>query len=137
MPICTWASPLSLPAATIVAGISTSSANPSPHLYLLDSVGSTDNWSLLIGHSDWTAKLREGAHPAELSTEDTARQIADTAHLGTRVLWLGWNLTAANTQWIITRAHQLGLVTYGEFISTPIQSRNRRRCGCAASYGSI
>ncbi len=95
------------------------SANPSPHIYLLDSVGSTDNWSLLIGHSDWTAKLREGAHPAELSTEDTARQIADEAHLGIRVLWLGWNLTAANTQWIITRAHQLGLVTYGEFISTP------------------
>ena len=42
-----------------------------------------------------------------------------TAQLGTRVLWLGWNLTAANTQWIITRSHQLGLVTYGEFVSTP------------------
>ena len=27
------------------------SANPSPHIYLLDSVGSTDNWSMLIGHS--------------------------------------------------------------------------------------
>lgn len=95
------------------------SANPKPHLYLLDSVGSTDNWSLLIGHDDWTSKLREGAHPAELSTEDTANQINATARLGTRVLWLGWDITAANAQWIITRAHQLGLVTYGEFISTP------------------
>lgn len=95
------------------------SATPSPHIYLLDSIGSTDDWSLLIGHGDWTSKLREGAHPVELSTEDTSRQINDTAHLGTRVLWLGWNLTAANTQWIITRAHQLGMVTYGEFISTP------------------
>jgi hypothetical protein len=94
-------------------------ASPSPHLYLLDSIGSTDNWSLLIGHGDWSSKLREGAHPVELSPEDTARQINDTAHLGTRVLWLGWNLTAANTQWIVTRAHQLGLATYGEFISTP------------------
>ncbi len=94
-------------------------ANPSPHLYLLDSVGSTDNWSLLMGHDNWTAKLSEGAHPAELSPEDTANQINATAHLGTRVLWLGWDITAANTQWIITRAHQLGLVTYGEFISTP------------------
>jgi hypothetical protein len=94
-------------------------ANPSPHIYLLDSVGSTDNWSLLIGHGDWTEKLREGTHPAELSPNETARQITDTAHLGTRVLWLGWNITAANTQVIITRAHQLGLVTYGEFISTP------------------
>lgn len=95
------------------------SANPKPHLYLLDSVGSTDNWSLLIGHNDWASKLREGAHPVELSTEDTARQINATARLGTRVLWLGWDITAANAQWIITRAHQLGLVTYGEFISTP------------------
>ena len=95
------------------------SANPKPHLYLLDSVGTTDDWSLLIGHDDWTAKLHEGARPIELSTEDTARQINATAKLGTRVLWLGWDITAANTQLIITRAHQLGLATYGEFISTP------------------
>lgn len=95
------------------------SANPSPHLYLLDSVGSTDNWSLLIGHDDWTARLREGTHPVELSPEETARQINATAKLGTRVLWLGWDITAANAQWIITRAKRLGLATYGEFISTP------------------
>ncbi|HTM16022.1 MAG TPA: amidohydrolase family protein [Terracidiphilus sp.] len=95
------------------------SANPKPHLYLLDSVGTTDNWSLLNGHDDWSAKLREGAHPVELNTEDTARQINATAKLGTRVLWLGWDITAANAQWIISRAHQMGLVTYGEFISTP------------------
>ena len=94
-------------------------ANPSPHLYLLDSIGTTDNWSLLIGHREWTAKLKEGAHPVELSPEDTARQLNDTARLGTRVLWLGWDLTAANTQWIVAHAHQMGLVTYGEFISTP------------------
>lgn len=95
------------------------SANPKPHLYLLDSVGTTDNWSLLNGHDDWSAKLREGTHPVELNTEDTARQINATAKLGTRVLWLGWDITAANAQWIISRAHQMGLVTYGEFISTP------------------
>jgi hypothetical protein len=95
------------------------SANPKPHLYLLDSVGSTDNWSLLIGHDDWTTKLREGVHPIELSPEVTARQITATMKLGTRVLWLGWDITAANSQWIISRAHQLGLATYGEFISTP------------------
>ncbi|WP_162601279.1 amidohydrolase family protein [Occallatibacter savannae] len=95
------------------------SANPKPHLYLLDSVGTTDNWSLLNGHDDWSAKLREGARPVELNTDDTARQIAATAKLGTRVLWLGWDITAANAQWIISRAHQMGLVTYGEFISTP------------------
>lgn len=96
-------------------------ANPRPHLYLVDSIGSTDNWSLLIGQSQWSAKLKEGARPVELTPEDTAKQLNDTARLGTRVLWLGADLTAANTQLIIARAHQMGLITYGEFVSTPYQ----------------
>ncbi|HZP03746.1 MAG TPA: amidohydrolase family protein [Terracidiphilus sp.] len=94
-------------------------ANPSPHLYLIDSVGVTDNWSLLAHQPDWTAKLREGTHPVELSPDDTARQIADTVKLGTRVLLLGPHVTAANAQWIIARAHDQHLVTYGQFVSTP------------------
>jgi hypothetical protein len=95
------------------------SANPTPHLYLIDSIGTTDNWSLLARHPEWTAKLYEGLSRAELSPEDTARQLTDTAKFGTRVLWLGHDLTAANTQWIVARAHQMGLITYGEFVSTP------------------
>jgi hypothetical protein len=95
------------------------SANPSPHLYLLDSVGTTDDWSLLIKRPEWAAKLKEGPRPIELSPDDTARQLNDIAHMGTRVVWLGRNITAANTQWIVTRAHQLGLVAYGEFVATP------------------
>ncbi|HUN86037.1 MAG TPA: amidohydrolase family protein [Terracidiphilus sp.] len=94
-------------------------ASPSPHLYLIDSVGSTDNWSLLIGHSGWKEKLKAGAHPVELAPEDTARQMNATLRLGTRVLWLGEDITAANAQWIIAHAHQLGLITYGEFVATP------------------
>jgi len=94
-------------------------ASPAPHVYLLDSVGTTDDWSLLARRPEWAAKLKEGPHPVELNPQDTARQITDTAQLGTRVLWLGHNLTAANTQWIIARAHPMGLVTYGEFVSTP------------------
>lgn len=94
-------------------------ANPSPQLYLVDSVGVTDDWSLLAHQPEWTAKLREGTHPVELSPDDTARQIADTAHLGTRVLLLGPHVTAANAQWIIARAHDQHLVTYGVFVSTP------------------
>jgi hypothetical protein len=101
------------------SGVIDFGASPSPHLYLLDSVGATDNWSLLAKRPEWALKLREGAHPAELSPEDTVRQLAETARLGTRVLWLGHNLTAANAQWIIARAHQMGLVTYGEFSATP------------------
>jgi Amidohydrolase family len=102
-------------------GVIDSAANPSPHLYMVDSIGTTDDWSLLAKSPDWAATLKDGAHPAELSPEQTARQLADTAKLGTRVLWLGHNLTAANTQLIIARAHQLGLITYGEFVSTPYQ----------------
>ncbi|MGH7442869.1 MAG: hypothetical protein ACREKE_09380, partial [bacterium] len=94
-------------------------AHPSPHLYLIDSIGTTDNWSLLAKQPEWAAKLREGAHPVELSPEDTALEMAATARLGTRVLFLGPDLTAANVQWIIARAHQMGLVTYGEFVATP------------------
>lgn len=94
-------------------------ANPRPHLYLIDSVGSTDNWSLLVGHSDWKDDLREGAHPVELTPEDTARQINATLRLGTRVIWLGEDITAANAQWIIAHAHQLGLIAYGDFVATP------------------
>jgi hypothetical protein len=94
-------------------------ANPSPHVYLLDSIGVTDNWSLLAKHPAWAAKLKEGPRLAELSPEDTARQLVEITRMGTRVLYLGPNLTAANTQWIIAHAHQVGLVTYGMFASTP------------------
>ncbi len=94
-------------------------AQPSPHIYPIDTIGVTDNWSLLARQPEWVSKLREGAHPVELSPQDTARQMADTARLGTRVLLLTAHLTAANSQWIIARAHEMGLVTYGEFVSTP------------------
>ena len=95
------------------------SALPSPHLYPIDSIGVTDNWSLLARRAEWVSALREGAHPVELSPEDTARQMADTAHFGARVLLLTAHLTAANSQWIIARARQLGLITYGMFLATP------------------
>jgi hypothetical protein len=94
-------------------------ANPSPHLYLVDSIGTTDDWSLLASKPEWAARLKEANLPGELSPEDTVKELTDTAKLGTRVLWLGHDLTAANAQWIIARAHQIGLVTYGEFVSTP------------------
>jgi hypothetical protein len=97
------------------------SAQPSPHIYPIDSIGVTDNWSLLARHPEWVSKLREGAVPVELSPQDTARQMADTARIGTRVLLLTGRLTAANSQWIIAHAHELGLVTYGQFVSTPFR----------------
>ena len=95
------------------------SASPSPQLYLLDSIGTTDDWSLLINQPAWSAKLKQLGRPVELSPEDTLHQLNDTARQGTKVLWIGHEVTAANTQWIIAHAHQMGLVTYGEFVATP------------------
>ncbi len=94
-------------------------AQPSPHIYPIDTIGVTDNWSLLSRQPQWVSMLREGAQPVELPPQDTARQIAATARLGTHVLLLTPYLTAANSQWIIARAHEMGLVTYGIFVSTP------------------
>ena len=94
-------------------------AQPSPHVYPIDSIGVTDNWSLLARQPEWVSKLREGPHPAELTPQDTARQMVDTARLGARVLLLTPHLTAANSQWIVARAHEMGLVTYGIFGATP------------------
>ena len=94
-------------------------ASPAPHIYLMDSVGATDNWSLLAKRPEWAQKLRVVDHPKELSPEETLRQLNDTVRLGTRAVWLGHNITAANAQWVIARAHQMGLATYGEFVATP------------------
>ncbi len=106
-------------------------ANPSPHLYPVDSVGETDNWSLLAARPGWAETLREGAHPVELDPEVTANQLVATAKAGTRVAMLGPAITAANAQWIIQRAHQLGLGTYGEFVATPY------RVGIAADVDAL
>jgi hypothetical protein len=100
-------------------GFIDSGAQPSPHVYPIDTIGVTDDWSLLARQPEWISKLREGPHPAELSPQDTARQMVDTVQLGTRVLLLSPHLTAANSQWIIARAHEMGLVTYGIFVATP------------------
>jgi hypothetical protein len=106
-------------------------AHPSPHVYPIDTVGVTDDWSLLARKPDWVGKLREGAHPVELSLQDTARQIADTAKLGARVILIGPVVTAANAQWIISRAHDLHLGTYGNFVATP------DRVGDEAGVGAL
>ena len=94
-------------------------AHPSPHVYPLDSAGVTDDHSLLIGLPPWSSKLKESNAYTELSERDTQAQLAETARRGTRAIWLGHDLTAANTKFIIAECHRLGLITYGEFISTP------------------
>ncbi len=102
-------------------GVIDLTVSPSPHIYTIDSIGTSDNWSRLARQPQWISMLREGARPAELAPEQTARQMIATAQMGTRVLLIGHNITAANAQWIISRAHEMGLVTYGEFVSTPYE----------------
>jgi Amidohydrolase family len=93
--------------------------SPGPHIYAIDTVGTTDDWSLLARRPEWVDKLREGPRQMELSLEDTGRQMVDTAHLGTRVLLIGPVVTAANAQLIISRAKDLHIVTYGDLVATP------------------
>jgi len=49
--------------------------------------------------------------------------------MGVRALWLGHNLTSANTRRIIAKARRLGIVTYGEFIATPYSEAIRDGVG--------
>ena len=97
-------------------------ASPGPHLYTLDSAGSTDDFSLLREQPDWHDKLADGANPHELTPEETTRQLQATAKRGTRVIWIGHNITQANAAAIITQSRKLGMVTYGEFVATPYQA---------------
>ncbi|HEY3705262.1 MAG TPA: amidohydrolase family protein [Terracidiphilus sp.] len=97
------------------------SVTPAPHLYLIDSVGATDDWSLLIGHESWGARLRQYGRASELPPDETLKQLAATKALGTRVVYIGPHVTAANTQSLIARAHQMGIIAYGEFVATPFR----------------
>ena len=97
-------------------------ASPGPHLYALDSAGSTDDYSLLRDQPDWHDKLADGTNPHELAPEDTTRQLQATAKRGTRVIWIGHNITQANAAAIISQSRRLGMVTYGEFVATPYQA---------------
>ncbi len=97
-------------------------ANPSPHVYALDSAGSTDDFSLLRDQPAWHDKLADGDTPHELSPEETTQQLQATARRGTRAIWIGHNITPTNTAAIISQSRKLGMVTYGEFVATPYQA---------------
>jgi hypothetical protein len=94
-------------------------ARPGPHVYPIDSAGLTDDYSLLMSLPRWSRKLKESNAYTELSDAATKAQIAESARHGTRAVWLGHNLTAAHTKLILEECQRLGLITYGEFISTP------------------
>lgn len=93
-------------------------ARPSPHIYPLDVAGSVDAYSFLMSAARWKSKVKNPDDSVDLDEQETKAQLEDLAHLGTRVILLGHELTANRTKFIIAESHHLGLVTYGEFIST-------------------
>jgi hypothetical protein len=97
-------------------------ANPSPHVYAMDSAGSTDDWSLLREQPEWSERLADHDHPHELTAAETRAQLEATSKRGTRAIWVGWNITATHAREIIAESHALGMVAYGEFIATPYAS---------------
>jgi hypothetical protein len=93
-------------------------AHPSPHIYPFDGAGFIDRYSLLFSLPQWRSKLKEGEDVANLNEQETKDQIQELARNGTRVIWLGQELTPEQTKLIVKEGHKFGLVTYGEFIST-------------------
>jgi hypothetical protein len=55
--------------------------------------------------------VKEGEDFANLYEPETKEQIKELARSGTRVIWLGQELTPEQTKLIVKEAHQLGLVT--------------------------
>ena len=94
-------------------------AHPSPHIYALDGAGFMDQYSLLFDLPEWRSKIKKGDEFVNLSEQETKAQIEELAGRGTRAIWIGQDLSAAQTKFIISECHRLGLITYGEFIATP------------------
>ena len=93
-------------------------AHPSPHIYPFDGAGFIDRYSFLFSLPQWRSKVKEGEDFANLNEQETKDQLKELARNGTRVIWLGQGLTPEQTKLIVKESHKLGLVTYGEFIST-------------------
>jgi hypothetical protein len=94
-------------------------AHPSPHIYPMDFAGTIDSDSFLMSIPQWRNKLKNNDDVVELNEQETKAELEDFSRQGTRAAYLGRDLTAAKTKFIISECHRLGLVSYGEFASTP------------------
>jgi hypothetical protein len=94
-------------------------AHPSPHIYPIDYAGAVDSDSFLMSIPQWRNKLKNSNDSVKLDDRETKAQLKDLALVGTRAVYLGRELTADRTKFIISESHRLGLITYGEFSSTP------------------
>lgn len=94
-------------------------AHPSPHIYPLEVAGSIDAYSFLMSVPRWKNLLKEPEGFVDLDEKETKAALEDSARQGTRVAYLGRDLTADRTKSIIAESHRLGLITYGELSATP------------------
>lgn len=94
-------------------------AHPSPHVYPLENAGMIDADSFLMSIPQWRNRLKNNDDFVELNEQETRAQLEDLARQGTRAAYLGRDLTAARTKFIISECHRVGLISYGEFASTP------------------
>jgi len=93
-------------------------AHPGPHIYPLDFAGSIDAYSFLMSVPQWRNKLKDSDDSVDLNEQETKAQLEDLARQGTRAVYLGRELTANRTKFIISECHRLGLIPYGEFSAT-------------------
>lgn len=75
--------------------------------------------ALLITLPQWRSKLKDINDSVELSEQESKAQLEELARRGTRMIYLGHDLKTSKTEVIISECHRLGLITYGEFMSTP------------------
>jgi hypothetical protein len=91
-------------------------ANPSPHVYRLESVYGYDE-SKLSPPPESTGELRERGR--KLSSKELRAQVDSLSHAGFKVLLLHYALSPEQTKIVARRAHKLGLSTIGELGFTP------------------
>jgi hypothetical protein len=103
-------------------GVLLKSADPAPQIMLMESAGIPDEDNELNDDPVWKAKLKEGPRLVELSRADTGAELQALAKRGVRVILVWHSVSAENAKFIIARSHQLGMVTYGELISTPFSA---------------
>jgi hypothetical protein len=91
-------------------------ANPSPHVYRLESVSGYDETGL-VPEPESTGDLRNRGR--KLSCRELREQIDTLNRAGFKVLLLHYALSPEQTKIVVTRARELGMGTIGELGFTP------------------
>jgi hypothetical protein len=91
-------------------------ANPSPHVYRLESISGYDETGL-VPPAESTGDLRNRGR--KLSARELKDQVDALGRAGFKALLLHYALSSEQTKVIVDRAHKLGIATIGELGFTP------------------